>query len=196
MTSNCDNLIVTKKSVISTVAKIFDPLGLIGYVITRVKILLQSLWQLKLDWNDSLPSNIVSYWKSFIDDLESINCLDIPRYCLQDKSIRTELHGFSDLSEKANGAALELELETLTSAHFLVGSELVTVPDPDYTEIPMNILSQWQLVQKMNRHFSRKWTSEYLNRLQHRPKWCKGNEGFKEGYLVLVKPSENSLSLK
>ncbi|GFV93767.1 DUF1758 domain-containing protein [Trichonephila clavipes] len=49
MTSNCDNLIVTKKSVISTIARIFDPLGLIGPVITRAKILLQSLWQLKLD---------------------------------------------------------------------------------------------------------------------------------------------------
>ncbi|GFS52740.1 uncharacterized protein TNCV_2995431 [Trichonephila clavipes] len=44
MTSNCDNLIVTKKSVISTIARIFDPLGLIGPVITRAKILLQSLW--------------------------------------------------------------------------------------------------------------------------------------------------------
>ncbi|GFX36288.1 integrase catalytic domain-containing protein [Trichonephila clavipes] len=108
MTSNCDNLIVTKKSVISTIARIFDPLGLIGPVITRAKILLQSLWQLKLDWNDPLPSNLVSYWKSFIDALESINCLDIPRYCLQDKSIRTELHGFSDSSEKAYGAALYL----------------------------------------------------------------------------------------
>ncbi|GFU59025.1 DUF1758 domain-containing protein [Trichonephila clavipes] len=72
MTSNCDNLIVTKKSVISTIARIFDPLGLIGPVITRAKILLQSLWQLKLDWNDPLPSNLVSYWKSFIDALESI----------------------------------------------------------------------------------------------------------------------------
>ncbi|GFV21173.1 uncharacterized protein TNCV_4268061 [Trichonephila clavipes] len=50
MTSNCDNLKVTKKSVISTIARIFDPLGLIGLVITRAKIVLQSLWQLKLDW--------------------------------------------------------------------------------------------------------------------------------------------------
>ncbi|GFR07756.1 DUF1758 domain-containing protein [Trichonephila clavata] len=52
MTSNCDSFTVTKKSVISTIARIFDPLGLIGLVITRAKILLQSLWQLKLDWND------------------------------------------------------------------------------------------------------------------------------------------------
>ncbi|GFY11342.1 integrase catalytic domain-containing protein [Trichonephila clavipes] len=82
MTSNCDNLIVTKKSVISTIARIFDPLGLTGPVITSAKILLQSLWQLKLDWNDPLPSNLVSYWKFFIDALEYINYLDIPRYCL------------------------------------------------------------------------------------------------------------------
>ncbi|GFR28676.1 uncharacterized protein TNCT_318141 [Trichonephila clavata] len=107
MTSNCASLIVTKKSVISTIARIFDPLGLIGPVITKAKIFLQSLWQLKLDWNDPLPSNLVSYWKSFIDALESINCLNIPRYCLQDKSIR-KLHGFYDSSEKAYGAALYL----------------------------------------------------------------------------------------
>ncbi|GFR30316.1 uncharacterized protein TNCT_610581 [Trichonephila clavata] len=70
------------------------------------------------------------------------------------------------------------------------------VPDPDYTEIPMSRLGRWQLVQRMNEHFWRKWSSEYLNRLQQRPKWCKGNVGFKEGDLVLVKPSENSDTLK
>ncbi|GFX45987.1 integrase catalytic domain-containing protein [Trichonephila clavipes] len=88
------------------------------------------------------------------------------------------------------------DVETLTLAHFLIGSSLVAVPHPDYTEIPMNRLSQWQLVQRMNQHFWRKWSSEYLNRLEQRPKWCKGNVGFKEGDLVLVKPSVNSDSLK
>ncbi|GFU83015.1 integrase catalytic domain-containing protein [Trichonephila clavipes] len=48
------------------------------------------------------------------------------------------------------------DVETLTPAHFLVGSSLVAVPDPDYTEISMNRLSRWQLVQRMNQHFWRK----------------------------------------
>ncbi|GFW40532.1 uncharacterized protein TNCV_4823721 [Trichonephila clavipes] len=86
------------------------------------------------------------------------------------------------LSNDPNG------VETLTPAHFLVGSSFVAVPDPDYTEIPMNRLSRWQLVQRMNQHFWRKWSSEYLNKLQQRPKWCNGNIDFKEGDLVLVKP--------
>ncbi|GFX60305.1 integrase catalytic domain-containing protein [Trichonephila clavipes] len=137
LTSNCDNLIVPKKSVISTIARIFDPLGLIGPVITRAKILPQALRQLKLDWNDPFPSNLVSYWKSFIDALESINCLDIPRYCLQDKSIRTELHGFSDSSEKAYGVALyircintsgEISVSLLCSKSKVAPLKSITIP--------------------------------------------------------------------
>ncbi|GFX43096.1 integrase catalytic domain-containing protein [Trichonephila clavipes] len=94
-------------------------------------------------------------------------------------------------------AGLKLnDIGTLTTAHFLVGSLLVAVPGTDYIEIPMNRLNRWQLLQRMNRHFWRKWFSEYLNRLQQRPKWCKGNVGFKEGDLVLDKTSENSDSLK
>ncbi|GFR11635.1 uncharacterized protein TNCT_728991 [Trichonephila clavata] len=88
------------------------------------------------------------------------------------------------------------DTEILTPAHFLIGSSLVAIPDPDYTEIPMNRLCRWQLVQRMNQHFWCKWSSEYLNRLQQRPKWCKGCVGFKEGDLVLVKPSENTDTLK
>ncbi|GFU48852.1 integrase catalytic domain-containing protein [Trichonephila clavipes] len=103
-----------------------------------------------------------------------------------------EIH--SDFGRNFVGA--NNELRKILKALFKVGSSLVAVPDPDYTEIPMNRLSRWQLVQRLNQHFWRKWSSEYLNRLQQRPKWCKGNVGFKEGDLVLVKPSENSDSLK
>ncbi|GFW72672.1 integrase catalytic domain-containing protein [Trichonephila clavipes] len=35
------------------------------------------------------------------------------------------------------------DVETLTPVHFLVGSSLVAVPDPHYTEIFMNRLRRW-----------------------------------------------------
>ncbi|GFV04609.1 integrase catalytic domain-containing protein [Trichonephila clavipes] len=84
---------------------------------------------------------------------------------------------YSDNSRNFVGA--NNELRKILKALFKVGSSLVAVPDPDYTEIPMNRLSRWQLVQRMNHNFWRKWSSEYLNRLQQRPKWCgKGKDAF------------------
>ena len=59
-----------------------------------------------------------------------------------------------------------------------------------------NKLSLWQSVQRINLIFWKKWSSEYLNRLQHRPKWCKGRVEFQEGEIVLVKPLDNSWHLK
>lgn len=105
---NGDGRVITKKHVLSSIARIFDPLGLIGPVITKAKMFMQDLWQLKVDWDEPLPSNLITDWKSFIAALSSINYLNIPRYCLLENCTRTELHGFSDSSEKAYGAVLYL----------------------------------------------------------------------------------------
>ncbi|GFV71184.1 uncharacterized protein TNCV_410671 [Trichonephila clavipes] len=42
--------------VLSTIAKIFDPVGLMTPVISKAKIFLQRLWRSKLEWNDLLPA--------------------------------------------------------------------------------------------------------------------------------------------
>ncbi|GFX09614.1 uncharacterized protein TNCV_2029801 [Trichonephila clavipes] len=44
----------TKRDVLSTIAKIFDPVGLMAPVISKAKIFLQRLWRSKLEWNDLL----------------------------------------------------------------------------------------------------------------------------------------------
>ncbi|GBO41971.1 hypothetical protein AVEN_98228-1 [Araneus ventricosus] len=67
---------------------------------------MQELWRLKLDWNDSLPIQLESQWKRFVTFLSTINTLNIPRYILLDYAFKLELHGFTDASEKANGAAI------------------------------------------------------------------------------------------
>ncbi|GFS71191.1 uncharacterized protein TNCV_5049751 [Trichonephila clavipes] len=45
----------TKRMVLSTIARIFDPLGLLGPIITWAKIFMQRLWLLELGWSDELP---------------------------------------------------------------------------------------------------------------------------------------------
>ncbi|GBM48217.1 hypothetical protein AVEN_72489-1 [Araneus ventricosus] len=83
----------------------------------------------------------------------------------------------------------------LTPAHFLVGSSLTALPDPDLTEVPFNRLNRWQLVQRLSQIFWKKWSTDYLNRLQSRVKWRKGEKIFKENEIVLVKNEDNSKTL-
>jgi hypothetical protein len=54
---------ITKRSISSVIARIYDPLGLFAPVIVRAKILLQRVWALKVDWDESLPSDLHSEWK-------------------------------------------------------------------------------------------------------------------------------------
>ncbi|XP_072398095.1 uncharacterized protein [Diabrotica undecimpunctata] len=49
---------VTKKIILSTIARIFDPMGLLGPVVIRAKLIMQQLWKLNLTWNESLPLDI------------------------------------------------------------------------------------------------------------------------------------------
>ncbi|XP_035233500.1 uncharacterized protein LOC118205321, partial [Stegodyphus dumicola] len=88
------------------------------------------------------------------------------------------------------------DVEALTPAHFLIGSSLIALPEPNFTEIPINRITRWQMVQKLNQHFWKKWSSECLNKLLNRPKWYKGKVEMKEGDLVLVKDSDNYSPLK
>lgn len=51
---------ITKRSILSTVAKIFDPLGLISPVAVKAKLIIQKLWQARLEWDDAVPEDIAN----------------------------------------------------------------------------------------------------------------------------------------
>lgn len=85
------------------------------------------------------------------------------------------------LSADANDTA------TLTPGHFLIGQPLLAQPESNYLDINTNRLSRWQLIQKMHQNFWKKWNTEYLNRLQERPKWLKKIDEPNINDLVLIK---------
>ncbi|XP_055370715.1 uncharacterized protein LOC129605155 [Condylostylus longicornis] len=98
---------VTKRKIISEVSRLFDPLGLVNPVIVVVKIFIQKLWKLKHDWDDELENNLKTEWIEFRQDLSNFTSVKISRYMFisQKEVSRTELHVFSDASERAFGAA-------------------------------------------------------------------------------------------
>lgn len=97
---------VTKRNILSCIAQIFDPLGLIAPVVITAKIVIQRLWQLKLSWDESVPLDVLTKWRAIYNQLVDLNDLKIPRTILIKNPISIELHGFSDASEVAFGACI------------------------------------------------------------------------------------------
>ena len=56
--------VVTKRSILKSVASIYDPLGMIRPVILIGRVLLQETIRLKLGWDQQVPENISKKWYS------------------------------------------------------------------------------------------------------------------------------------
>ncbi|XP_061512596.1 uncharacterized protein LOC133393156 [Anopheles gambiae] len=348
---------MTRRKLLSQLAKIFDPLGFFGPVITYAKLILREVGELQIDWDDSIPTEIDEKWRNFRTEMTSLREIRVPRWISWKDVFQLRLQGFADASDQAYGACLyvqgtftdkeskmqlvcsksrilpkkrspkekaittpraellaalllarmvvkflnatELKFESvhlwsdskivlawvkktpellqtyvsnrndcatkkitnycvdkgidwsfipprsphfggiweagvkqvkyhlkrivgdrklsyeelyttltqmeavlnsrplvsssddpsdytaITPAHFLIGREMQTVPEPDYSTLKENHLSRWQLVQSMLQHFWKRWTAEYLPELQNRSKWLK-RKVIKVGSLVLL----------
>ncbi|XP_059055493.1 uncharacterized protein LOC131849430 [Achroia grisella] len=98
----------TKRDILSMIARIFDPLGLLAPCIINMKILLQQLWIKKLAWDEPLTDDINRHWNYIRKTLPLLNDLRVPRIVICDSCKSSELHVFSDASERAYGACIYL----------------------------------------------------------------------------------------
>lgn len=79
------------------------------------------------------------------------------------------------------------DLDYLTPGHFLIGTNLTAYPEKSILDQKENRLSVWQRCTQMQQQFWRRWSVEYLNRLQNKPKWLKTFENLKINELVFLK---------
>ncbi|XP_055584679.1 uncharacterized protein LOC129737541 [Uranotaenia lowii] len=121
--------VLTKRKVISYIARIFDPLGLVGPAITLAKLFMQQLWRLRsekdepYDWDRPLPSKLQEEWKQFHATLYILADIRIPRFVNGYADCSIQLHFFCDASEAAYGSccfvrsefAGEIRVRLLTS---------------------------------------------------------------------------------
>lgn len=102
----------TKRSLLSEVSKLFDPLGWIAPSIIVMKIALQQLWLAGLSWDEPLPLAIQQNWNAFRHQLPSIEQIKIPRWTQLSTNRPSQLHGFCDASEKAFAAVVYIRVKT------------------------------------------------------------------------------------
>ena len=71
----------TKRILLSTIARFYDPHGLISPVILPLKMLFQEVCLMKVDWYSPLSNEINDRWKTIIDDINLVSEIEFPR-CL------------------------------------------------------------------------------------------------------------------
>ncbi|XP_055714342.1 uncharacterized protein LOC129808586 [Phlebotomus papatasi] len=97
----------TKRHMASAIAKLFDPIGLVGPAIIEAKLMLQKRHELKNPWDKPVPEDVRSEWRDFTERLLNLNRLEIPRWIsVFPHPIRTEIHAFSDASLLTYGVAV------------------------------------------------------------------------------------------
>ena len=119
---------ITKRTILSEISQLFDPLGLIGPVIVHGKILIQNLWLLKSDWDTVVPNEIRDMWYNFRDQLPLLSSLQFSRKLVVDNYVNLQIHGFSDASEKAYGAVIYIRStsrEGLSETHLVCSKSRV-----------------------------------------------------------------------
>jgi len=107
----------TKRTVLSDIARVFDPLGLMSPITFWTKYLMQCLWTSGVSWDDPIPADIETSWSRYQSELHLIEHILIPRRITCDNMISMQLHAFSDSSEKGYAVAIYLQVETTTEIH-------------------------------------------------------------------------------
>src|SRR6476659_7666235 len=121
---------VNKRTILSILGTLFDPMGWMSPSIMKAKLFLQQAWtegkdrrlkskenksssshtnlqHRKEDWEEPVSKELESSWKSYIKSLPALNEIEIPRYInyTPEEGI-WELHGFCDASEIAYAACI------------------------------------------------------------------------------------------
>lgn len=102
-------------------------------------------------------------------------------------TLTTQIEGILNSRPLIPASSDPSDLSALTPAHFLIGTEMNAIPEADFTETKENHLQRWHYVQQQQQRFWKRWSNEFLTRLQQRPKWLKEESSIQVGDMVIIK---------
>ncbi|XP_043472974.1 uncharacterized protein LOC122505428 [Leptopilina heterotoma] len=130
------NPILTKRGILSLIARLYDPLGWVSPVVITAKILMQKLWLKSVNWDEPLSTDLEEFWLTYYSELTCLNELSIPRWTGQgEEVVESTIHGFSDASNVAYAAVVYVRL-------VLKSGEILTTLLSSRTKVaPIKVLS-------------------------------------------------------
>ena len=158
LTEKAQNLEPTKRNVLSLLACIFDPLGLLSPTVAKAKILFQDICISGLDWDDVLTKSLKERWEKWLKDFSAAECVTVERYvcepsdCLKESNeTKFWLHGFGDASKRAYCAVVYLVTMRNNSVYVkLVASKTRVSPIKELSIPRLELMAARILAQLMN----------------------------------------------
>ncbi|KAJ8723487.1 hypothetical protein PYW08_003399 [Mythimna loreyi] len=104
---------VTKRTILSDMQKLFDPLGWIAPSLILAKMLIQKLWLEKVGWDDKISQHLIDEWLTLREDFKEVKEVSIDRWIgtLRVDLEKIEVHGFSDASTRAYAAVAYVRIK-------------------------------------------------------------------------------------
>ena len=103
----------TKRSILSQIARIYDPVGFAAAFLIRAKTGFQELWQEGYECDQNLPSAVQQKWLSLFKEIKELNKVSFPRSLSPPEPADSQptLCVFADASQDAFGACAYIRWE-------------------------------------------------------------------------------------
>lgn len=90
---------VTHRGLLSTLAKIYDPYGVISPLVHQAKLLLHQMCHDNYGWNDLLSGDMMKEYEDWCRKCDEVGAITIPRCIRSSKAmLALEMHHFADAS--------------------------------------------------------------------------------------------------
>ena len=126
------DLEVTKRNVLALLARVFDPLGFVLPFTVSARHLFQDIWREGVDWDEEIPMELKRTFRMWLDDLQELKNVSIPRRLLGTKwsecKESIELHAFGDSSLRGYGACVYIVHRGTTVESMLVRASARVAP--------------------------------------------------------------------
>ncbi|XP_061709729.1 uncharacterized protein LOC133519692 [Cydia pomonella] len=101
---------VTKREVLSILASLYDPCGIVSPLLMPIKLFLQELWRKDYKWDSPVSQELLLKWKKIEKNLSDIKEVEVPRYVEANvnKGSENELHCFADAAKDSYAAVVYL----------------------------------------------------------------------------------------
>lgn len=146
----------TKRQIISEIAKLYDPAGIVGPVIVLAKRIIQDIWRAGTKWDERVPTDILEEWQKVHKTFPQIMTIQIPRWLGCSMGSTNQIHGFCDASIAAYGGVLYLRtIKDDSSIQVeIIASKSRMSPIRAKTTIPRLELSAAELLSRLSAEYT------------------------------------------